>query len=123
MIFAPSFAAALERRCYTAGMAEVTFRDFASAIMGNDTARAAEVLGQLLGLDAEAGMAAATHFQRSMAADPSFMGKAMGLRAAVTGGSDEDIAALLSDCFGLTGAAVPPAVATLRKKYPAPAAG
>lgn len=91
--------------------------------MGNNTARAAEVLGHLLGLDAEASRAAATHFQRSMAADPAFMGKAMGLRAAVTGGSDEDIAALLRDCFGLTGDAVPSAVAALRTKYPAPAAG
>lgn len=91
--------------------------------MGNDTARAAEVLGQLLGLDAEASLAAATHFQRSMTGDPSFMGKAMGLRTAVTGGSDEDIAALLRDCFGLAADAVPPAVAALRAKYPAPPAG
>jgi hypothetical protein len=108
---------------YDARMAEVTFRDFAGAIMGNDTARAAEVLGHLLGLDAEASLAAATHFQRSMAADPTFMGKAMGLRNAVTSGSDEEIAALLSGCFGLAGAAVPRAVATLRNKYPAPPAG
>ncbi|HSO37434.1 MAG TPA: hypothetical protein VLT33_33140 [Labilithrix sp.] len=104
-------------------MAEVTFRDFAGAIMGNDTARAGEVLQQLLGVDADAGAAAAAHFQKSMAADPSFMGKAMGLRAAVTGGSDQDIGALLGDCFGLTGPAVPSAVATLRKQYPAPPAG
>jgi len=101
-------------------MAEVTFRDFAGAIMGNDTARAAEVLETLLGLDATAALAAATHFQSSMTTDPAFMGKAMGLRAAVTGGSDEDIAALLGDCFGIMGAAVPPAIATLRKQYPAP---
>lgn len=103
-------------------MAEVTFRDFAGAIMGNDTARAGEVLQQLLGVSAGAGVAAARHFQKSMAADPSFMGKAMGLRAAVTGGSDQDIAALLGDCFGLGGDAVAPAVATLRKQYPAPSA-
>jgi hypothetical protein len=104
-------------------MSEVTFRDFAGAIMGNDTARAAEVLQQLLALDPKAGLDAATHFQQRMAADPTFMGKAMGLRNAVTSGSDEDLAALLSDCFGLVGAAVPTAVATLRAKYPAPAAG
>jgi len=101
-------------------MADVTFRDFAGAIMGNDTARAGEVLQQLLGVDAEAGAAAATHFQKSMAADPGFMGKAMGLRAAVTGGTDAEIGALLDGCFGITGAAVAPAVATLRKQYPAP---
>jgi hypothetical protein len=102
-------------------MAEVTFRDFAGAIMGSDTARAAEVLEQLLGIDAAAAVSAATHFQRSMAADPGFMAKAMGLRSAVTGGSDQEIAVLLGDCFGLVGAAVAPAVATLRKQYPAPA--
>jgi len=100
-------------------MAQLTFRDFAGASMGGDTARAAEVLGELLGLDSAAATAAATHFQTSMTADPAFMQKAMGLRTAVTGGSDEDIAALLGDCFGLTGAAVPGAVATLRKLYPA----
>ncbi len=99
-------------------MAELTFRDFAGAIMGGDTARAAEVLQALLGLDGAASTAAATHFQTSMASDPAFMSKAMGLRAAVTGGSDHDIAALLGDCFGLAGDAVPRAVATLRKQYP-----
>ena len=100
-------------------MAQLTFRDFAGAVMGGDTARAAEVLGALLGLDGAAATAAATHVQTSMTADPAFMSKAMGLRAAVTGGSDQDIAALLGDCFGLTGDAVPSAVATLRKQYPA----
>jgi hypothetical protein len=100
-------------------MAELTFRDFAGAIMGNDTARAAEVLEQLLALDPKAALGAATHFQQRMAADPTFMGKAMGLRSAVTGGSDDDIAALLGDCFGLDSAAVSSAVAALRKQYPA----
>lgn len=87
--------------------------------MGGDTARAAEVLEELLGLDRAAATTAATHFQTSMAADPAFMSKAMGLRTAVTGGSDADIGALLGDCFGLTGAVVPSAVVTLRKLYPA----
>jgi hypothetical protein len=100
-------------------MAQLTFRDFAGAIMGNDTTRAAQVLEQLLGLESPAATNAATHFQTSMTADPAFMQKAMGLRAAVTTGSDDDIAALLGDCFGLAGAAVPHAVATLRKQYPA----
>lgn len=105
---------------YDAPMSELTFRDFAGAIMGNDTARAGEVLEELLGLDKAAGADAATHFQRSMAADPTFMAKAMGLRNAVTGGTDEEIAALLGDCFGIVGGAVAPAVTALRKKYPAP---
>lgn len=102
-------------------MADVTFRDFAGAIMGNDTARAGEVLQILLGVSAEAGIAAATYFHEHMTADPSFMAKTMGLRAAVTGGSDQEIASLLGDCFGLTGEAMAPAVASLRHHYPAPA--
>jgi hypothetical protein len=101
------------------GMAELTFRDFAGAIMGGDVARAAEVLEQLLGLDDAAATAAATHFQSSMSADPAFISKAMGLRTAVTGGTDQEIGALLGDCFGLRDTAVASAVATLRKKYPA----
>lgn len=100
-------------------MMQVTFRDFAGAVMGGDTTRAAEVLAQLLGLESAAATAAAMHFDRSMKADPAFVAKAMGLRQAVTGGSDEDIAALLADCFGLSGGAVPAAVAALRKQYPA----
>ena len=62
--------------------------------MGGNKAGAAEVLEQLLGLDGPSALAAATHFQQSMTADPAFMSKAMGLRAAVTGGSDQEIAAL-----------------------------
>jgi len=100
-------------------MAQLTFRDFAGAVMEGNTKRAAEVLEQLLGLDATAATAAASHFQTSMAADPAFMGKAMGLRAAVTGGNDQDISVLLGECFGLTGATKDAAVATLRKQYPA----
>lgn len=101
-------------------MSELTFRDFAGAIMGNDLTRAGEVLEELVGLDKAAGLAAATHFQQSMSADPAFFTKAMGLRNAVTSGTDEEIASLLGDCFGLSGAAIPPAVASLRKRYPAP---
>lgn len=99
-------------------MTQLTFRDFAGAVMENNSTRAAEVLQQLLGLDAPLATAAASHFQSRMAADPAFMGKAMGLRTAVTGGSDSDIGALLSECFGLSGAATQTAVAALRKQYP-----
>ena len=100
-------------------MGQLTFRDFAGAIMENNSKRAAEVLEQLLGLDATLATAAASHFQSRMAADPAFMGKAMGLRAAVTGGSDSDIGTLLGECFALNGAALQAAVAALRKQYPA----
>ncbi|AKV02658.1 hypothetical protein AKJ09_09321 [Labilithrix luteola] len=102
-------------------MSELTFRDFAGAIMGNDLTRAGEVLEELVGLDKAAGVAAATHFQQNMASDPAFFTKAMGLRQAVTSGTDEEIASLLGDCFGLAGAAIPAAVVALRKRYPSPA--
>ena len=100
-------------------MTQLTFRDFAGAIMGGDVARAAEVLGELLALDAAGATAATTHFQTNISADPAFMGKAMGLRTAVTSGTDAEIGALLADCFALKGAAVTSAVAELRKRYPA----
>lgn len=99
-------------------MEQLTFRDFAGAIMSGDGARAADVLGALLGLDKDAATAATTHFQTSMAADPSFMTKAMGLRAAVTSGTDAEMGALLVDCFGLAGGAATSAVEELRKRYP-----
>ena len=100
-------------------MAQLTFRDFAGAVMGGDAARAAEVLEALLSLDHGAATAAVAHFQKSMTDDPGFMGKAMGLRTAVTSGSDSEISALLGDCFGLSGAVKDGAVAALRKQYPA----
>ena len=100
-------------------MAEITFRDFAAAIMGNDSARAAEVLSELLGIDAAAGVSAGAFFQEGMKSDQSFMMKAMGLRGAVTGGTDVELGALLRDCFALTPAQIETAVVELRKRYPA----
>lgn len=35
--------------------------------------------------------------------DPAFMPKAMGLRTAVTSGTDAEIAELLGECFALSG--------------------
>src|SRR5215216_1946581 len=99
-------------------MSEPTFRDFAGAIMSGDATAAAGVLETLLGLAPDAARAATEHF-RSRMADPAFMPKAMGLRTAVTTGSDAEIAALLADCFGLAEPAAP--VAALRTRYPAPA--
>ncbi|HEY4242816.1 MAG TPA: hypothetical protein VGM88_23535 [Kofleriaceae bacterium] len=99
-------------------MADVTFRDFAGAVMRQDTPAAAATLEALLGLDASAAAAATAHFQRGMTSgDPAFMQKAMGLRSAVTSGSDADIAALLRDAFGIADATGP--VAALRARYPA----
>jgi hypothetical protein len=99
---------------------EPTFRDFAGAVMRNDPAAAAAVLESLLGLGPAQAAAATAHFRGRMA-DPAFMPKAMGLRAAVTGGTDAEIAALLEDCFGLEGGARDAAVGSLRTRYPAPA--
>jgi hypothetical protein len=96
-----------------------TFRDFAGAVMRGDPAAAAAVLEVLLGLSPEQAAAATAHFRGRMA-DPAFMPKAMGLRAAVTSGTDAEIAGLLGDCFGLEGAAQGAAVGALRTRYPAP---
>src|SRR5262245_34657293 len=98
-------------------MADVTFRDFAAAIMRGDVDGAGAVLQPLLGLSADEGRAAAQHFHaQSAALGPAFMGKAMGLRTAMASGSDADIDALLGDCFGLAGAPLTTAMATLKPK-------
>jgi hypothetical protein len=99
---------------------DVTFRDFAGAVMRGDSSAAAGVLETLLGLDPDQAAAATAHFRIRMA-DPAFMPKAMGLRTAVTSGTDAEIAALLADCFGLEGAARDTALGALRTRYPAPA--
>ena len=99
-------------------MAEVTFRDFAGAVMQRDRAAAGKVLEQLLALPPERAAAAAGHFDDEMGKNPAFMMKAMGLRTAVTGGTDEEIRTLLADCFGLRDADADGAVAELRRRYP-----
>lgn len=101
-------------------MSDVTFRDFAGAVMGGDAAAAAGVLQQLLELGPEGAEAATTHFRARMEADgPAFLATAMSLRGAVTSGTDEEIAALLRDCFGL--ADTTDALRALRARYPRPA--
>ncbi len=98
---------------------EVTFRDFAAAIMQNDVDGAAKTLQPLLSLDAAAAEGAAKHFQTQMAEQgQGFMMKAMGLRSAVTEGSNEDVAQLLSNLFGMTGDSASAGVTALRAKYP-----
>jgi hypothetical protein len=97
-------------------MADVTFRDFAAAIMMGNVDAAGAVLHQLLGLDSTRAQAAAQHFQaQATAGGPAFMGKAMGLRAALAGGNDAEIEALLRDCFGLADAPLATALATLKR--------
>jgi hypothetical protein len=98
-------------------MADVTFRDFAGAIMRGDTAAASTVLETLLELPPDHAAAATEHFRGRMA-DPAFLPKAMSLRTAVTSGSDDEIGALLEDCFGLTGPERTDAISAVRRRYP-----
>jgi hypothetical protein len=98
-------------------MADVTFRDFAGAVMANDSAKAGTVLAELLNLDAaQANAAAAFFFQNMMAGGPAFMGKAMGLRAAVESGSEDGIRSLLAECFDLRGDQATAAIAKLTQR-------
>jgi len=103
-----------------APMAELTFRDFAGAIMRGDDAGAATTLTTLLGISDDQARTSTAHF-RSKMTDPSFMPKAMGLRTAVTSGSDAEITALLGECFALDGEVATTALASLRTRYPRPA--
>ncbi len=98
-------------------MAELTFRDFAGAVMQGDTARASTVLQELLALAPDAATAATAQFRVRMA-DPTFMPKAMSLRTAVQSGSDQEISSLLGECFGLDGDTRAAAVTALRSRYP-----
>jgi hypothetical protein len=96
-------------------MADVTFRDFAGAIMSGNLEAAGATLQQLLGLDEAQARGAAQHFhEQSRLQGPAFMGKAMGLRGALASGSETELAALLRDCFGLGDAPLATAVATLK---------
>jgi hypothetical protein len=97
-------------------MVDVTFRDFAGAVMAGDAAKASSVLSALLRLDEPSAHAAAEHFLSRSKADPTFMMKAMGLRSAVESGNDDQIRSLLGECFGLEGEPATTAVAALRRK-------
>lgn len=98
-------------------MADVTFRDFAFAAMQKQTEAASTHLQALLGLSPQAARAATETFQQR-ASDPAFMPKAMALRSAVESGTDEQIAAVLGECFGLDDAQRAAAVEVLRVRYP-----
>jgi hypothetical protein len=95
---------------------ELTFRDFAGAIMQGDTVRASTVLKELLALTPDQATGGTAHFA-ARSKDPAFMMKAMSLRTAVTSGNDDEIAALIADCFGLEGDARTSAVASIRSRY------
>ena len=97
-------------------MPDVTFRDYAMAVMQNQPV-AITHLQTLLGLDA-AHAETATSFFKAQLTDPTFLQKAMGLRQAVTTGSDDDIGNILVDCFGLDAEQRATAVAAVRVHYP-----
>ena len=99
-------------------MADLTFRDFAFAVMQGNVASAVTTLEVLLGLSAPQAAGATEHF-RARVADPAFMPKAMSLRTVVTSGTDAQIGELLVECFGLDAAARATAVAAVRTRYPA----
>ncbi len=93
----------------------LTFRDFAAAIMSGDRTRASSVLSTLLALPDPEAATATAHFADQMK-DPAFMPKAMSLRTAVQSGTDAELSALLTACFGLTDPT--PSIAALRSRYP-----
>ena len=101
-------------------MGDITFRDFAGALMQGNKAGATAMLEPLLGLTGDAATAATDYFGDRIK-DPQFMVKAMGLRNAVTSGTDDDIASILGECFGLAETQRASAVAAVRKRYPPPA--
>jgi len=80
---------------------EITFRDFAGAIMGGDAGAASTVLETLLQVDADQARAATAFFQEQMSGGPDFMMKAMGMRYAVEAKDEAKLVGLLEDCFGL----------------------
>ena len=102
-------------------MSDVTFRDFAGAVMAGDIPRAQQVLETLLALPPDQAQTATEFFRARVASgDPAFLPKAMQLRAAVTTGTDDDIYAILVDCFGLTAPQRDAVISAVRKRYPAP---
>jgi len=98
-------------------MPDVTFRDFAGALMANDDAKCASVLSTLLGVDEPTAQAAAAHFKSEMQKDQSFMMKAMGMRTVVEGKDEAGAARLIGEVFGFDDAASADAAKTLMAHY------
>lgn len=96
---------------------DLTFRDFAGAIMSGDRTKATSVLSTLLSLPEADAATATAHFADRMK-DPAFMPKAMSLRTAVQSGTDAELSGLLTECFDLADPTA--SVAALRARYPRP---
>jgi hypothetical protein len=93
-----------------------TFRDFATQVFGGDLAGASSTLAVLLDVAGDRARTAAEHFQ-GQTSDPAFLPKAMSLRTAVTTGTEEEAAALLAECFGLSPDEAQRSAATLRARH------
>lgn len=98
-------------------MPDVTFRDFAGALMTNDDGKAANVLCTLLGVDLATAQSATAHFKAEMQQDQSFMMKAMGLRTVVDERDEAGATKLLGECFGFDDGAAASAAKTLMAHY------
>jgi len=80
-------------------MPDVTFRDFAGALMAQDDAAAGRVLQTLLGVDEAAAAAGTSFFKEQMQKSPDFMMKSMGMRQAVESRDEGQLAILIEECF------------------------
>jgi hypothetical protein len=101
-------------------MPTVSFRDYAGSVSKNDLPTAHTQLQTLLGLTADESQTATAVFQhQANTLGMAFLAKAMGLRAAVESGTDDDIGKILVDCFGLDEKQRVTAVASVRTQYPA----
>jgi hypothetical protein len=98
-------------------MSEITFRDFAGALMGNDHELAARHLTALLGVPADTAARATAHFVAQMQASPEFMMKAMGMRTVVESKDRPALVSLLRECFSLEDAAAVTAADTVLGRY------
>ena len=98
-------------------MSDITFRDFAGALMGEDHALAAKHLQALLGVDAETAARGTEHFVTQMKASPEFMMKAMSMRTVVEAGDRAALAVLLADCFALDADTVAKATDVVLGRY------
>jgi len=81
-------------------MPDVTFRDFAGALMGQDDAAASRVLQTLLGVDEATASTGTSFFKTQMQENPDFMMKAMSMRKAVEGRDRAQLEELVASCFG-----------------------
>jgi hypothetical protein len=98
-------------------MSEITFRDFAGALMGKDHDQAALHLQALLGVDAETAKNGTQFFVAQMQASPEFMMKAMGMRTVVESKDRAGLVTLLGECFDLDAETVEKSADAVLKRY------